>query len=122
MTQAIDGFMLDKSLNLSHATVAKYRYVLSRFAGFVDDRLIGEVGTVDVRRWLLSLSDGGLSRRTVHDYWAVLSSFWTWAEVELNVGHVIRGHIPAPGYTERVIEPFTEAGYTSSAKATKSAT
>ncbi len=64
MSQAIDGFMLDKSLNLSHATVAKYRYVLLRFASFVDDRLIGDVGTVDVRRWLLSLSDAGLSRRT----------------------------------------------------------
>jgi integrase/recombinase XerD len=109
MSQAVDGFILDKSLNLSHATVAKYRYVLLRFAAFVNNRPVADVSTNDVRRWLLSLKDDDLSERTVHDYWAVLSTFWTWAEQELTVEHAIRGRIKAPSYTKRQIEPFTEA-------------
>ena len=56
MSQAIEGFMLDKSLNLSDTTVTRYRYVLSRFASFVNDQKVADVNSTDVRRWLLELA------------------------------------------------------------------
>ena len=100
MSQAVDGFILEKSLNTSASTMQKYRYVLDRFAGFIGDLDVDSVSSYDVRRWLLHLAtqheDGEqrrLSRRTIHDYWAVLSSFWTWAEQELSVEHAIRGRL-----------------------------
>lgn len=108
---AFEGFFLDKELTFARTTIANYRRALGRFAQHVgSDKELEEISTADVRQYLIALRvEHGLSRRSVHDAWAILSSFWTWAEKILGMPHVIRGQIPAPEYTARAIEPFTEA-------------
>lgn len=39
--------------------------------------------------------------------WIALSSLWTWAEKELEIKHVIRGKIPAPKFTRKIVQLFT---------------
>jgi len=112
---ALDGYWLDKQLEFSPNTVAKYRYFFRRLIAFLGDVELDQVTTADIRRFLVHLatvpgpSGRILSRRSVHDVWAVLSSFWTWAERELGVPHIIRGKIKAPSYTEKTVEPLTQA-------------
>ena len=113
LSHAVEGFFLEKRLDCSEATIDKYAYVFRRFIEFVGDIEAEAVTSVQVRMFLNHLrlqhkeqpDRKELSRRTLHDYWSPLSSFWTWAENELGVEHIIRGKVPAPGYTERVIEP-----------------
>jgi integrase/recombinase XerD len=77
--------------------------VLNHFVEFTGDAEIEQVTSNDVRRFLNHLhSDHGMSKRTIHDHWARLSSFWTWAQTELGVDHIIRG------YPKTLIEPFTQ--------------
>lgn len=110
LSVALDGYWLDKQLSFSPNTVAKYQHVFRLFCDFVGSVDVEHVSTADIRRFLIHLGAAHQwGRRSVHDAWAVLSSFWTWAERELDIPHVIRGKIAAPAYTERKIEPYTQA-------------
>lgn len=110
LSVALDGYWLDKQLDFSPNTVAKYRYIFGLLSGFLGDAELESVATEDIRRFLLHLrTTQGLGRRSVYDAWAVLSAFWSWAEAELGIPHIIRGKMTAPGYTQRQIEPYSEA-------------
>lgn len=114
ISDAVTGFWLTKRLNMSKATQAKYDHVYRRLVEVLGDKDIEQVTSADIRRFLDALRtqhDGTerkqLSKRTLHDYWACLSSFWSWAEQELEITHVIRGKVKAPEYKESPIDPFT---------------
>lgn len=114
ISDAVTGFWLTKRLNMSKATQAKYDHVYRRMVEVLGDKDIEQVTSADIRRFLAALQtqhDGTerkqLSKRTLHDYWACLSSFWTWAEQELEIAHIIRGKVKAPEYKESPIDPFT---------------
>jgi site-specific recombinase XerD len=115
LTAAVDGFLWDKQLTCSPTTVAKYRSLLGRFVAYMGDVDLAAVGAADARRFLVHIATTPgargrtLSRRTVHDMWATLSSLWTWAERELGTPHIIRGKIAAPTYTDKTIDPLTAA-------------
>lgn len=113
---ALDGFWLDKQLNFSPNTTAKYRYAFRLLVAFVgDDADLEAITSADIRRFLIHLATTPrrtghtLSRRTIHDVWAVCSSLWTWAARELGIPHIIRGNIPAPAYSDKRIDPLTQA-------------
>ncbi len=113
LSVALDGYWLDKQLEFSPNTVAKYHYFFRRLIAFLGDVAVDQVTTTDVRRFLVHVATAPgpagrvLSRRSVHEFWVVLSSFWTWAERELDIPHPIRGKIKAPAYTKKTIEPLT---------------
>lgn len=105
LSEAIEGYWLDKRLELSPTTIPGYEKTFTRFLAFVGDVAFDAVTSDDVRRFLAWLPTAyPMGRRTVHDAWVPLSSLWTWAEKELGAAHIIRGRIRAPKFTERAIE------------------
>jgi integrase/recombinase XerD len=108
LSTALEGFWLDKRLPLSSNTQVWYRLILNRLRAFLDDPEVEQVISDDIRRFLLSLTPTyGYGKRSVHDAWAALSSFWRWAEQELDIAHILRGRVPAPPYPKHTIDPFT---------------
>lgn len=113
ISNAIEGYFLDKELDFSPKTVSGYRLFFRHLVEFLEDAQIQNVSTPDIRRFLNYLArdkkqDGkGWAKRSVHDAWIALSSLWTWAEKELEIKHVIRGKIAAPKFTKKVIQPFS---------------
>ena len=109
LSYALQGYWLDKQLSFSAETIKTYTWVFNHFAEFVGDVELEAITSNDVRRFLNHLrTEHDMSKRTVHDNWARLSSFWTWAEQELRIDHIIRGKIKRPGYPKTLIEPFTQ--------------
>ena len=108
LTDAIEGFFLEKRLRFSKRTIEGYRYHLAYFVTFLGDVEFGGITSDDVRRFLDWLhTERGLSKRSVHDSWIVLSSLWTWGEGEGFVVHIIRRKVGQPEFTEKAIEIFT---------------
>jgi integrase/recombinase XerD len=64
------------------------------------------ISTVHVREFLDSQSERGLSDRSINGIWIALSALWTWAALELETPHILRGHIPMPKFKQKVIVPF----------------
>jgi len=108
LSQAIDGFFLDRRLKFTETTVENYRWAFEKFtAHWKDDPALEAITADDVRRFLddhRKLSN--TSRRNIH---SVLSSLWTWAiEEGYAEQHIIR-HVTAPEPEQRVVVPFSQA-------------
>lgn len=108
LSDAIEGYWLDKRLDMSETTIPGYQKTFRRLVAYLEDPEFDAITSDNIRRFLAWLpTEYAMGRRTVHDAWVRLSSLWTWAETELGTPHVIRGRIRAPRYTERVIEPLS---------------
>lgn len=104
---AVEGFFLDRGLQLAKTTVANYRHYFGLFQTFMNDQDIETITGRDITRFLLHLSqERGLSDRTVHDVRARLSSLWTWANGELGIDNIV-ARVPKPTYRNREIVPYT---------------
>lgn len=109
ISEALTGYWLDKRMNFSATTVPGYERTFRRLVEFMGDPDIEKVTSSDIRRFLAWLPERyNLSRRTVSDAWIPLSSFWSWAEKELGVPHILRGRVKRPKFQQRRIEPLTE--------------
>lgn len=109
ISTAIEGFLLDKQLDLSEHTIAGYKVILRRLVDFVQDGPIERITPNDIRRFLAHLQDTfELGNKSLLNAWVALSSLWTWAEVELKVQHVIKGRIKRPRHNKPVIETFSQ--------------
>lgn len=109
LSDALQGYWLTKELEFSEQTIPGYRRTFARFVAFMGDCDIEAVTSADVRRFLLHLrNEYELSKRSVSDAWVPLSSLWTWAEIELEIPHIIRGRVKRPPFTKQVIQPFDE--------------
>ena len=107
ISEALDGYWLDKILHFSPTTTPGYRLTFRRLVEFLGDPPIENITANDLRRFLAYWEGQGLSKRSVHDMWVRLSSLWTWAETELHIPHILRKQIKAPDYTKRKPDPFT---------------
>jgi integrase/recombinase XerD len=104
---ALQGYWLDKQLDFSPHTVRSYQRVFKLFADYLGDREIEKITADDIRRFLFYLrTEKKHSRRTVHDSWVPLSGLWTWAEINLEIPHIIRGKVKSPEFTQLKIMPF----------------
>jgi len=109
-SDALDGYWLDKEFQLKPKTANRYSYVFERFSNFVGDVDVEEITSQDIKKFLRYLHlETNLSGRSIFDYYGVLSSFWSWAERELNTEHIIRNKVEKPKYTKRMIEPVPMA-------------
>jgi integrase/recombinase XerD len=107
LSDAIDGYFLDRSLELAETTIANYRHYFTLFQEFMGDKDIETVTAKDITKFLTHLSrKRGLSDRTVYDVRVRLSTLWTWASAELEIPNVITG-VAKPKYTEPEIIPYT---------------
>jgi len=106
-SDALEGFWLAKRRGYSPHTVTDYSNTFNRFQRFVGDADVAGLVADDVRRFLDAMQTRyELSNKTLCNYWTALSAFWTWAEMELNISHVIRGRVERPAYQRRRVEPY----------------
>jgi len=107
--QAIEGYMLEKRLVFSPATVENYTWAFGRFVDYLDgDPPLEEIGARDVNQFLLSLQNS-LSQTSLLNIHSALASLWTWALREGYADtHVIR-QVEAPAPEGRAVVPFSRA-------------
>lgn len=108
---ALEGYWLEKRRSFSPGTIADYEGTFRRFAAYhgADLPPVEHIGAVHVRTYLDDIKARGLSDKSVLNAWVALSSFWTWAETELGIAHIIRGRVTRPKYRRPAIEPYSRA-------------
>ncbi len=107
---AIAGYWLEKKSNVAASTFADYSNTFARFRTFLGKQPIQfeQVTSDDVRRFLAYRREEGLAPKTVGNAWIALSSLWTWANMELNTPHIIKGRVARPKWRRPAIEPYTK--------------
>jgi integrase/recombinase XerD len=110
LSTAFEGYWLARQRNLSPHTVRDYQLTFRRFQEHLGaDRELAAITSDDVQRFLNHLRDDGQhSPKTVLNYWIGLSSFWTWAEKELGIPHLVRLHIEQPRVHRKPVQPYTK--------------
>jgi len=107
LTDAIDGYLLARKIRLADNTIRNYRIALTRLAAHLGDPDIAAVTADHIRDYLAHLHDAGLSARSIRDHYVIAGAFWTWAEREMGVAHIVRP-IETPRFRKPLIEPFTD--------------
>lgn len=106
-SKALQGFWLDKKLQLSKETIKNYSYVLTSFARFIADKPVNEITTQDIKAYLVYLADDKRqSNRSIHTVLLVLSSFFKWCEIEFSLSNPVE-KISRPKFNSKKVEPFT---------------
>lgn len=106
---AIEGYWLARRSNFSKGTISEYTITFRRFSERFGATALVDITPADVQRWMADVGDQhSLSKKSLCNIWTALSSFWTWASVELEVPHVIRNHVQMPAYRSPVIEIYSE--------------
>lgn len=108
-SEALEGFWLAKKRGYSESTVYSHGMVFDRFRLFVGDADVAGLKSDDIRRFLEAMQTRyELSDKTVCNYWVSLSAFWTWAEHEIGVEHIIRNRVERPRFQRRKIVAYRE--------------
>ena len=107
---AIEGYWIAREHDLSPGTVRDYNLTFRRLVEHVGaDIEVDEISTQHINSFLNYLRDDlELSGKSCSNAWIALSSFWTWAEVELEIVHIIKS-VKRPKSRRPVINPYTEA-------------
>lgn len=117
---ALEGYWLSRRREFSKATILDYGLTFKRFAQYLGTRSIQEITARDINKFLNETQDRyHLGNKSLANVWTALSSFWTWAEVELEIKHPMRGIIKLPTFRSPPIEPYTEAEVLAMLEATK---
>ena len=105
---AVEGFWLERRRSLSKATIQDNTLTYRRFGNWIKNGEVEKIKSSQVNRFLEYLGDElDLSQKTVLNAWIALSSFWTWAEKELRVTHIVRD-VERPAPNARTMQPYTE--------------
>lgn len=105
---AVEGYWLAKSRQLSAATMADYNGTFRRFGAWVKGTPVEKVQAKQVNSFLTHLDEElGLAPKTVLNAWIALSSFWTWAEKELQFRHIMR-EVEKPKARSQPMLPYSE--------------
>ncbi len=105
---AVEGFWLARSRNLSDHTVSDYSVTFKRFGKWIKYGDVDKVTIKQINAFLTYLGDDlELAPKTVLNAWIALSSFWTWAAVELGSRHIMRD-VARPRAPLRTMQPFSE--------------
>lgn len=109
ISKLVNGYFLDKSLELSKNTIRLYTFTFNDFIEFVGDKDSSTVTPKDVKEYLRHIVfERGLSKRTAFDRYAHLSSLYSWASGELEIDNIM-SKVNRPKFTKNIIEPFTPA-------------
>lgn len=109
LERAIQGFWLEKQRNVSKNTFNDYNLTFRRFQEFCGaSTRFTTIDSDKVRKFLNHLRNHHRQApKTVANAWIALSSLWTWAEVELETPHVIRGRVERPRFRRPPIEGYS---------------
>lgn len=106
---ALDGYWLSRRRDFSPNTINDYTRTFARFTAHIADAPVNSITTNEIHTFLNHLRlKQKLAAKTVANAWTALSSFWSWAELELNLPHPMRGKIECPHVTAPVVEIYTE--------------
>ena len=107
---AIEGYWLAKRRDFSVNTINDYTLTFKRLTEFIGKtRELKDISSEDINRFLNTLRDDlELSQKTILNHWIALSSFWTWAERDLGLPHIIRGKVNRPRPRRRLSAAYTE--------------
>lgn len=111
LSDAIDGFLFDKSVGCSPHTISDYRHILRQWASFlVDDLPLETISADHVRRYLFHLRvERKLAPKSVKNAHTGISAFFSWAEEELQIEHQVRGKVKSPKANAPEIIPLCKA-------------
>jgi integrase/recombinase XerD len=108
LSQALQGFFLtQQARRLSPHTISDYDNTLRRFKAFLErDYYVDDITARHVEEFLASQTH--LSKKTLLNYYAGMSAFWTWALREhIAAGHILR-ELEPPKPEIRQIVPYSE--------------
>lgn len=109
LSEAIEGFLYSKAVTSSPHTISDYRNTLRQWLEYIDDQPVNMVTSNDVHRFLYFLKvERKLKPKTVRNAHTGISAFYTWAEQELGIEHVIRGKVAAPKANQPEIVPLSK--------------
>lgn len=110
LSDAVEGFLLFKAVECSRHTLLDYGNTLRQWLAFLeDDPEVEDLRPQDVQRFLYYLRvERELRPKTVKNALTGISSFFSWAEVELQVAHVVRGRVTLPAVKAPEVVPLTQ--------------
>lgn len=108
---ALEGYWLSKKRVFSVHTIKEYEITFRRFKEFLGTKQgLSKITSQDVERFLNYLRDDrNLRLKSVLNSWIALSSFWTWAERNPEIQHVMRGKVERPKTYRRQSPPLEGA-------------
>lgn len=122
LVDAIKGFILEKqACGRSRYTIRDYEVHLRRFAQYCNGKALEHVSAQEIREFFVWYREEfrithraeqsireprPLSSKTIRNGWAALSSFWSWATVEFDLGQNPFS-IPCPKARTQPVEPLT---------------
>lgn len=108
--QALEGYWLERKRGFSPSTVADYSNSFRNFVEFIGEGTdLKDIRPKHVRTFLNYLAEERQHKpHSVANAWTAISSFYTWAEHELGVEHIVRGKIRAPKVPDPEIVPYTQ--------------
>lgn len=108
LSNAIEGYWLESKRNLSPNTVRDYDLTYRRLLAYTKDPEFDTITSDHLRKFLDSIEKKyNLGKKTLANAWIALSALWSWASIELQSPHILRGKIACPTYRLPTIEPYT---------------
>lgn len=107
LSSAIQGFFIDKTLELATTSVSTYRHTLKQFLLSIGDVDVRKITSRDIKQFLVETVDRGLSRRTARKRFLIISSFFTWLYEENLINTDVSKRIKAPKFNKTVVQPLT---------------
>jgi integrase/recombinase XerD len=103
---------------LSPRTIDSHDRLISKWLEHIGGQEIGSISAQDIISFISWLrieytphryngKTHPLSPKTLRNVWVTLSSFYSWASLELGVAHIMKD-VPAPHAKEIPIEPLTQ--------------
>ncbi len=110
LDDTLDGYWLSKRRNMSEHTIQDYSIAFRRLGEFLGDVEFEKITADHINQFLESVEEEyDLSPKTIQNYWAALSSLWTWAEKALDAKHIIRGRVERPKVRRKQVQPYRES-------------
>jgi len=108
LSRCVQGYLLAiNARRLSPRTIESYEVILKKFELFlVDDPQFNTITSKQIQEFLVEQQH--VTKKTLLNYYAVLSSLWTWAVLEEIVDEHILRKIPPPKPEKREIIPLKE--------------
>jgi integrase/recombinase XerD len=109
LTIALDGYWLARRRSMSHHTVLDYSLTFRRLVDYLRDCEVEAIAAAQIHGFLNHVQTAHqLSPKTMSNAWVALSSFFTWAEMELRLPHPMRGVVKRPQFRRRQIEAYSQ--------------
>ena len=110
LSKAVELYWLDKKLGLTKTTIATYAYTFRYLVEQTNDKDIETITGHDIKTFVAYLVETRqISKRSVHDALARLSSLFGWASIELKIPNVIKATNIEIKFIPAVTEAFTQS-------------